>query len=688
MNAKTITYDLSTSSYTAIPLQSSLLDGPKGMWFSRFFPVDINVDGNQDVLVVYHDGTSLNTNTPLQVRLLVSDGKTLIDKTNDLGLIGVKTVITRSVFFGDFNEDEKLDIFIANHGTEKFTPSMVGEQNRLLLSESNRYKDTTGNLPSLTDASHGGGVGDFNKDGHLDIYVNNIGDDDHNESYFLFGDGAGNFTFAGKAHDLVSDYPSGFDNGLYAVTGDFNKDGATDVFTIPTTYPEFKPLDKYFVSNGDGTFRFSNQLPAITNFKDTSANFEDLYSVDVNRDGNLDVIAYQSRPSVDGERYVIYIGDGKGNFSYDPSRIPADLPRLTGLASTHVGDFNHDGSVDVFQIGWNSDGTWTPNSYYLQNDGNGYFSKKVWKLPKGPVGDLDGNTCPLDINNDGAPDLISFPYPGTFMLYVNHPSLLKDGRLFVTDIVTSGKSKSVYKTSDNTFAIAASGAQTGTVLESYTLLKSSNSKTYVPKNPMTLLENVDGTYALISKNTSNSKINFSQQKFNSDGTLSGKISSLSLAQVLSSETLFNVDINGDGAIGNVVTKILESDGCTYHPELRLFSTTSGNINLASTNVKLGDPANSGTSLMASKNKNWDIPSGSTVIGIAITGGGSLEVLTQKGNQYAAQAFDMATGIAKGKVASIKGSQVESRENFYNLDLNGDAHISLVGESKVPEGWSV
>jgi len=92
-------------------------------------------------------------------------------------------------------------------------------------------------------------------------------------------------------------------------------------------------------------------------------------------------------------------------------------------------------------------------------------------------------------------------------------------------------------------------------------------------------------------------------------------------------------------------------------------------------------------LMANKTKGWVVPSGTSVVGMAITLGGSLEVLTLMGRQYSAQKFDAETGLVKGKATILKTAQLDAREYYYNLDLTGDDDISLIGQETVPVGWT-
>jgi hypothetical protein len=120
----------------------------------------------------------------------------------------------------------------------------------------------------------------------------------------------------------------------------------------------------------------------------------------------------------------------------------------------------------------------------------------------------------------------------------------------------------------------------------------------------------------------------------------------------------------------------------------LYKLSSGTIVLGEAELVEGDSLGSSVVLMASKTKGWTIPAGSTVVGMAITDGGSLEVLTLKGRQYSAQKFNPDTGLIIGKATTLKTAQIDAREYYYGIDLTGDDEVSLVGQETVPVGWAL
>ena len=118
----------------------------------------------------------------------------MVDRTSTYFPFSPRMQLVRDTRVADFNGDRKPDIFFSNHGTEVRTPH-PGEQNRLFLSTpSAAYKDATANLPRATDFSHGSAVGDVDGDRDVDIWVNNLGDDQPHFSSLLLNNGAGSFT--------------------------------------------------------------------------------------------------------------------------------------------------------------------------------------------------------------------------------------------------------------------------------------------------------------------------------------------------------------------------------------------------------------------------------------------------------------------------------------------------------------
>ncbi len=228
----------------------------------------------------------------------------------------------------------------------------------------------------------------------------------------------------------------------------------------------------------------------------------------------------------------------------------------------------------------------------------------------------------------------------------------------------------------------------GDALDTYVTLKFKSVKDYTPKGVVAILKYEDGSYGLISRSGPANKASYSEQLFSANGIVIGKPVKLTTTQVLSKETSNVLDINGDGAIGDVVTLIFDSNGSINSSDKGLYKTTSGNIILASSHLSVGDSAATSTPLLATAIKAWAVPTGATVKGMTFTNGGSLEVLTVKGAQFSAQTFNADTALQQGKAAILKIDQVIAREYYYDLDLNNDGQVSLIGQETLPTSWPI
>jgi hypothetical protein len=138
-----------------------------------------------------------------------------------------------SLAVGDFNEDNHLEIAIANYNIDNIG-IFLGYGNGSFQSQ-NTYTTTYGSNPSSI------AVGDFNDDNHLDIVVANNGTG--NVGILL---GCGNGMFAAQTTYLIK-----LNSHLQYITiGDFNKDGELDVAVVDSENDELYIL----LGSGNGTF--------------------------------------------------------------------------------------------------------------------------------------------------------------------------------------------------------------------------------------------------------------------------------------------------------------------------------------------------------------------------------------------------------------------------------------------------
>jgi len=147
----------------------------------------------------------------------------------------------RSVAVADFDGDGKIDIVVANNGSNNVSVlknTSIGEG---VIGFGAAINITVGSQPRSV------AVGDFNGDNKTDIATANYFSDTVS---VLRNTSAGTISFATKTDFAVGSYPGSNPNSL--VAGDFNGDGKTD---IATTH-----------SGGVSVLRNTNTNPAIINF--------------------------------------------------------------------------------------------------------------------------------------------------------------------------------------------------------------------------------------------------------------------------------------------------------------------------------------------------------------------------------------------------------------------------------------
>ncbi|HNG34027.1 MAG TPA: FG-GAP-like repeat-containing protein, partial [Blastocatellia bacterium] len=237
----------------------------------------------------------------------------------------------------------------------------------------------------------GAGIGDFNRDGHLDMAVTN---------YIAFGQ-PGNIT--GNVSILLGNGAGGFQQVTNigvgraphkVVVGDFNGDGKPDLAV--TLLGE----NKVVVLTGDGTGFFG-----IGDSYSAGSVVIDLLAEDFNNDGKTD-LAVGSR---NNNTVTLMLGDGKGFFtlkSYPAGEAPSSLT---------AGDFNGDGKLDLAVAG----GGLTKVTI-LPGDGAGAFGAGS----SFTAGDRLGLLTAADFNGDNKLDLAVVSQPagretGIVTVFVN-----------------------------------------------------------------------------------------------------------------------------------------------------------------------------------------------------------------------------------------------------------------------------
>ena len=315
---------------------------------------DFNRDGKLDLSV-----TNFGDNT---VSILLGNG----DGTFQAQVDYATGTDPSWVAVGDFNKDGKMDLAVAN-GTDS-----SGNMVSVLLGNGD------GTFQARVDYQAGRGafpvnsvaLGDFNRDGNLDIAAGNYGPDFLTGSVsILLGNGDGTF----QAH---MDYPAGV-NPVGVLMGDFNRDNKLDLAVLDNNFPQgFSSL----LGNGDGSFQKGPDSHWGTNPRVGMV-------ADFNLDGNLDlsVANFQDAQQLNNN-FSIILGNGDGSFQTQVKYTAGTNPNgITG------GDLNGDGNLDLVTVNYTSN-----NVSVLAGNGDGTFQSHVdFGAGSGPaqlaIGDLDGD---------------------------------------------------------------------------------------------------------------------------------------------------------------------------------------------------------------------------------------------------------------------------------------------------------
>jgi len=369
----------------------------------RTYPV-YSQELGRDILFVVGDIGGLRD--PLDRSSLLQfwgiEGDELVNMTARMNPSGLRAEIPRDVQIADFTGDGLDDIFINNHGTEHTQP-LTGEQNQLLVQTLTKgFEDWTDRLPQLTDFGHGSSFGDLDSDGDLDIFVNNLGDDDNNVSYILENSGTGIFTQTADVEDAVfvkfthPDYDWLPAQGVWSQVIDMDADGDEDIFcgSISGSWRPADGLDPFalWYENRDGKFigRHTEQL----RFPWTTNHVWKFEKFDFDQDGDWDLIQ-SGHNRWTGELYIQMYENLQGgewrNVSSTVFPNQGVIPDI-GVFTLQIIDFDQDGDKDIAVRG-------SLGVVNLVNNGAVFSVERRQIFPRGKY---------LDLNADGLLDEIYY----------------------------------------------------------------------------------------------------------------------------------------------------------------------------------------------------------------------------------------------------------------------------------------
>ena len=387
--------------------------------------IDYDNDGWMDIFLL--SGTRLEGDPPGATNRLYKNNRdgTFTDVTEAAGLKAAGWA--NGVCVGDYNNDGFDDLFCTYYG-----------QNRLYRNNGNgTFTDVTkeAGLFSANATRWGAGCAfvDYNRDGHLDLFVSNYiqfsfkhapvpgekstcnwkgipvncGPRGLPPGRHLLYRNNGNGTFTDVSKEAGIDVATE-SYGMTVVAADFDEDGWPDIFVACDSTPSL-----LFMNNRDGTFREEGVTRGVALSDDGMEQAGMGVGVgDYNLDGHLDLFKTHFISDTSG----LYRNDGKGNFD-DVTRAARTgvETRFTSWGAGMV-DLDNDGYPDVFFV----TGSVYPEvekslpqypyktpRVLFRNLGNGTFEELDSQAGEGVTTPHSSRGCAFgDFDNDGDLDVL------------------------------------------------------------------------------------------------------------------------------------------------------------------------------------------------------------------------------------------------------------------------------------------
>lgn len=321
---------------------------------------------------------------PLQAQ---EDETIFVDVSEAAGVVDNRLGNEKSIgqAWGDYNNDGWPDLYVTDHAGPNTLYQNNGDGTFSVSAFNNK-------VMLVEKQSSGANFVDYNNDGWKDLFVLAWG----KNSLFknLGGEGFTNVTAEAGLN-------IGERNSKTASWGDFNQDGHLDLYIANWACypmcgrPQYGESDKLYQNNGDGTF---TDVTGYLGSKITGSGFVASFT-DFDNDGDLDIYLINDE-FINPIRNVLWRNDGLGCDGWCFTEIAEDSGadiRMMGMGLA-TADYDNDGDQDFYISN-------VSHMVLLQNMGDGSFVDTAEAAGVDSVGNVGWGNLFVDYDNDGWQDV-------------------------------------------------------------------------------------------------------------------------------------------------------------------------------------------------------------------------------------------------------------------------------------------